>query len=62
LNSGKQQATIASGQIPSTHTVGKENIPTVKLILSGKIKTEAAGAVTRNEQKLGSRPRFRDWA
>jgi len=61
-NTGKQLVAIASGQVPTTHTVGKENIPAEKLILFGKVKAEAAGAVTGNEQELGSRPWVRNWA
>ena len=55
-DAGKQQVTVAAGQVPSTHAVGKENIPAEKLILVRKIDTKAAGAVTGNEQELGSRP------
>ena len=61
-NTGKEQIPVPARQVPSTHAVGKENIPAEKLILIGKIETKASGAVAGNEQEFGPRPWVRDWA
>lgn len=58
-DAGKQQFTIAAGQVPASHAIGKENIPAKKLILGGEIQAEAAGAVAGDEKKFGAGPCLR---
>ena len=56
LDSGKKQVTVAAGKVPATDPIGKEDIPAEKTMMIGKIKAEAAGAVSGDEKKLGAGP------
>lgn len=55
-DSGEQQVAVAAGKVPAAHPIGKENVPAKKLILGGKVKTQASRAVPRDEKKLGVFP------
>lgn len=55
-DAGKELVSVAAGQVPATHAVGKKNIPSEKLILTGKIKAETSGAVAGDEKELGVAP------
>jgi hypothetical protein len=44
----QQEITVASRQIPTAHSTGKENVPAVDRSCRGVMQTEASGAVPRN--------------
>ena len=55
-DAGEKLIPVASGQVPPTDAVRKKNIPAIELTRGGKIKAEAARAVTGDEQQLGVGP------
>lgn len=55
-DAGKQQFTIAAGQVPAAHAIGEENIPAEKLMLGREIKAQASRAVAGHEKKFGAGP------
>ena len=61
-DAGKEKVAIPSRQVPAAHAIGKENIAAEKLVGFGKIETEAAGAVARDEEELGFGPSGGDGA
>ena len=52
----QENLATAARQIPATDTVGKKNVAAKKLAALGKIKTKAAGTVTRDVQQSGLGP------
>jgi hypothetical protein len=44
----QQEITVASRQIPTAHSTGKENVPAVDRSCRGVMQTEASGAMPRN--------------
>ena len=52
----QEKIATSSRKIPATDAIGKKNIPSKQLSALGKVEAEAAGAVTRNVQKLGLGP------
>ena len=61
-DAGEKLSTVAAGEIPAAHAFGKEDIPAVQLPGAGKIKAEAARAVSGNEEQSGISPGRRDGA
>ena len=61
-DAGEKLSAVAAGEIPAAHAFGKEDIPAVQLPGTGKIKTEAARAVSGNEEQPGNSPGRRDGA
>ena len=47
----EQQRTVASGQIPPTHSFAEDDIPADEGFQLGKIKTQAARAMTGDMQR-----------
>jgi len=44
----QEEIAVASRQIPSAHSAGKENVPAIDRSCRGVMQTEASGAVPRN--------------
>ena len=57
LDACDQEVSTTSGQVPAADAIGKEDIPAKKLVRLGQVEAEAAGAVSRNMEKLRVRPR-----
>jgi len=55
-NPGKKQLPVASGKIPPTDAIGKQDISAKESAGIGKVQAEAAGAVPGHKEELGVPP------
>lgn len=56
LDSGEEEFTAATGEIPATDTMGKEDVPAEKLVSFWQVEAKATWAVPWNVEKFGLGP------